>query len=780
MRYARLVLVGILALVALLLAGEGQLAHATGFTVDSTADAVDVSPGDGVCATAGSQCTLRAAIQEANALAGADTIGVPAGTYVLTIGGGEEDAASSGDLDVTSDVTLTGAGAQGTTIDANGLGGGFAVLYPAVVSISGVTVRGGSGPGIANNGQLTLTDSTVTDNLAARGGGILNQRPDGPGSPLATLVDVTVSNNTATYSGSDGAGAGVYNGHISGLDLTRVTITGNTATGAPGGGIGNDGSVSLTNVTVSGNSATHYLFGWGDGVYNDVSATMTVQSSTIANNQANGIYNDYGSVQIKNSVVADGCIDYPPYPITSLGHNLESSNTCGFSATGDIVNADPLLAPLADNGGATQTHALLFGSPAIDAGDNIGCPTADQRDSPRPRDGDDDGDAVCDIGAYEVFAIDSDNDGVFDADDNCPSAPNANQADSDGDGMGDACDFPADFNGDGKEDFYGYDSFFGEWWVFVSQGSYFDPQLWATFTTTSGWTYQWEGDFTGDGMSDVVNYHERSGTWWVNESTGSGFTPRKWATFSSKTGWGPQFVGDVNGDGMADVVNYHAASGTWWVNVSTGSGFTVQKWATFSTRTGWAYQDVGDFNGDGQDDVVNYHAASGTWWVNVSTGGGFTVQKWATFSTRTGWAYQDVGDFNGDGQDDVVNYHPVTGTWWVNRSTGSGFVSSKWATFSTRTGWAYQDVGDFNGDGQDDVVNYHPATGTWWVNRSTGSGFVPSKWATFSTRTGWGYQYVGDFTGDGLTDVVNYHEPSGFIWVNSSTGTGFIPKRWWP
>lgn len=92
--------------------GPTLAAHAASITVDSTADAVDAAPGNGVCATAGGDCTLRAAIQEANALAGDDTITLPAGTYTLTIAGAHEYNAATGDLDIRENLTITGAGAN--------------------------------------------------------------------------------------------------------------------------------------------------------------------------------------------------------------------------------------------------------------------------------------------------------------------------------------------------------------------------------------------------------------------------------------------------------------------------------------------------------------------------------------------------------------------------------------------------------------------------------------------------------------------------------------------
>lgn len=379
------------------------------FTVNNTTDAVDNNPGDGACETAPGNviCTLRGAIQETNALAGADVINVPAGTFTLTIPGTGEDASATGDLDITEDVEITGAGAGSTVIDGNGIDRVFQILN-ATVAISDVTITRGVNPdiffgfggGIANGGTLTLTNSTVSANTAKSGGGIVNlgvltlnrstisgnTADDGGGisnAGTATLTDSTVNNNAATDSG------GIDNGGP--MILNNSTLSGNTAD--DGGPLTNNGTLTLNNSTVSGNrSFAGSLF--------ENSGTMILNNSTLSGNTHIGPGG--GNYTLKNTIVANNnpndCLGFS---ITSAGYNLiENASACtiGGNLTGNITGVDPVLGPLADNGGPTQTHALLAGTPAIDAGSSDCPPPAtDQRGVVRPQG------TACDIGAFELF-----------------------------------------------------------------------------------------------------------------------------------------------------------------------------------------------------------------------------------------------------------------------------------------------------------------------------------------------------------------------------------------
>ena len=376
--------------------------------MNATIYGVDANPGDTVCQTVNAgECTLRAAIMEANALAGPDDVVVPAGTYVLTIAGQGEDAAVTGDLDITGDLSIMGAGPATTIVDGGALDTVFHILSGNTVEISGVTIRNGSGGGISNSGILSLAGSIVSGNTNTGGGGIRTIGKD----TVLTLIDSTVSDN------STGASGGVIfsiGGLVNGIrvgsfvTLNNSTVSGNTITGnAGGGGIANlAGTLTLTHSTVSGNTTAAQ----GGGIYNWVEDTTTLTNSTISGNTAathgGGIVIESGTVTFKNTIVAGNHHGGSVVPndctgtLTSQGHNLiEAVSSCTIigDTTRNITGQDALLGPLPDNGGATFTHALLAGSPAIDAG-STDCPppATDQRGIARPLG------AGCDIGAFEA------------------------------------------------------------------------------------------------------------------------------------------------------------------------------------------------------------------------------------------------------------------------------------------------------------------------------------------------------------------------------------------
>jgi CSLREA domain-containing protein len=409
------------------------------YLVNSTADELDFNPGNGVCETVAGNgvCTLRAAILEANAHAGADTIVLqPNATYLLSRVGADDDG-RNGDLDVLDSVTIIGAGPT-TVIDGNGgvvaervfqfakcIGGVFAISCPmgdVVATLSGLTIQHGIwafgggiynqaaltlqncvvtantasgfnqlGGGIYSEGSLTIIGSIVSSNISsgqnAYGGGIFSQGP-------LTIESSTISNNTT--SGTPGAGGGIT---IVGSDKALIrnsTISGNQA--RTGGGIYTTSNLlSVVNTTISGNASTEGAGGvyskYGPvGFYNVTIVKNTANSDEIKPGRTGaGIFNEAGATfSLANSIVADNAVLVPTDAkpirdpdqcsgtINSLGGNLLSDIDAGHCTVGGPYSITAIsLGPLQNNGGPTKTHALLPGSAAIDAGKITGCVDGD-------------------------------------------------------------------------------------------------------------------------------------------------------------------------------------------------------------------------------------------------------------------------------------------------------------------------------------------------------------------------------------------------------------------
>jgi len=272
-----------------------------------------------------------------------------------------------------------------------GYGGGIHSPY-GQVTLTQTTVRdneayGGGGIG-ADGGTLDLIRSTIRDNTAQHAGGINNR--DG----IATLTDSTVDHNR----GWPGGGGGI----ISWREMTLIGTTVSRNLGQDAGGIMNFGIFNLIKSTISDNDG-----GAGSGGAIANGGTLSIDSSTISGNRSGGsgsTIDSMNTVTLVNSIIVgeNAGNECHGSGFTSQGYNLGSDDTCGLDQPTDQPSATALLGPLQDNGGPTETHALLSGSPAIDQGSCPGC-TTDQRGKPRPVDlpGIPDADDGCDIGAFE-------------------------------------------------------------------------------------------------------------------------------------------------------------------------------------------------------------------------------------------------------------------------------------------------------------------------------------------------------------------------------------------
>jgi hypothetical protein len=315
---------------------------------------------------------------------------------------------------VSKNVIIQGIGAQTTIVQAHpnpgeGTERVFDVPLEATVTIRGMTIRHGNpttspltGGGIMNYGTLTLEDTIIRDNFGSAGGGLYNEGN-------LTLINSTVSDNGSVGGGDayleceTGGGLKVLSGTTT---LINSTVSNNRAK-SKGGGIhvACQGTLILENSTISGN----YANGSGGGIYLNGSGVFT--NSTISNNSASNVggialngreeQEEYGHLSLFNTMIADNIARLSNYGIADCnleGHAAIVETSYTWIADGNCEPAfsgDPMLGPLADNGGPTWTHSLLPKSPAIDVVPSDSCTlAADQRGESRL--------SPCDIGAFEA------------------------------------------------------------------------------------------------------------------------------------------------------------------------------------------------------------------------------------------------------------------------------------------------------------------------------------------------------------------------------------------
>ncbi|MBS1797785.1 MAG: carboxypeptidase regulatory-like domain-containing protein [Acidobacteria bacterium] len=346
--------------------------NAATFTVNTTSDTQDATAGNGICADSLGNCSLRAAITEANALAGADTITLPAGTYTITLTGSGENVNASGDFDLTSEITINGAG-SGSTIVQGAASRGTATervfhlrATGVPTSISGLTVRWGRyttaagtfGAGIrvdVGAVNATLTDVVVTENDdGTSGGGIA---VSGATGATLTLNNCTVSNNTAGgTAATSSTGAGIMGNSAATININNSTVTGNTVSNtsttvaASGGGVTSIGTLNITNSTVSNNTATTSGFNAFTGGVHVTGGTATITGSTISGNASTvtagtgsaftgGIYNQQATVTISNSVITGNSVSNSVTASQAYHGGVRTLASTTAAATTTITNS---------------------------------------------------------------------------------------------------------------------------------------------------------------------------------------------------------------------------------------------------------------------------------------------------------------------------------------------------------------------------------------------------------------------------------------------------------
>ncbi len=379
------------------------------FIVNSEADDADALQGDGRCATSEGVCTLRAAVQESNAtlllrtspLTRTNVIILPAGHYrfinpplIPTVVA--EGTSSEGMLSILGSTNIRGAGARKSIIDGNQVDRVFGVGPNAILSIADVTITGGTGSGIFNQGVLTVTRVTVTGNRASSGGGIFNTP-----TSSAIIDSSTISNNVAENEGGgirfDAAGL-VINSTITGNSIESDCCTGSEP---DGGTVGEGGGIDARGggpVTIINSTITHNHAATGGGGVN-IATSYQGDPGGVFDALGNEVLG--GPVELLNTIIANNTSDFGPQNckhtvagIYSYGGNIASDDSCGLNASNDRPVTDAQLAPLANNGGPTDTQVPLPGSPAARNGLARQCPALDQRGGARG--------TSCDSGAVEV------------------------------------------------------------------------------------------------------------------------------------------------------------------------------------------------------------------------------------------------------------------------------------------------------------------------------------------------------------------------------------------
>ena len=366
------------------------------------AEGLTIFPGGGIHIGAGSGIMHSGLISGNTAHRGAGVVLV-GGDFVFNDGLITNNEANYGGgiyvRSTTALLTINGGSISRNHSKATGFGGGGLYIFQGHAVQNGGEITNNTA--VANSGALQVAEGSFTMNgglisgnsAGEKGGAIYNDRG------TLTINNGMITNNS---SGLTGGGA-IATGADSHNSVSNTVIYQNSAPGQSGGGIYNTGTLTLTNVTLSGNQANS-----GGGLHNQGSASLsnvTVYENTAVAN-GGGLHGSSGTLTVVNSIIASNSAPTGPDcagTLVSQGYNLiqDSANcTVSGSTTGNI-GGDPLLEPLALNGGATLNHALAVNSPALDAGNNAVCAAVDQRGAFRPLDGDGVGGAICDMGAFE-------------------------------------------------------------------------------------------------------------------------------------------------------------------------------------------------------------------------------------------------------------------------------------------------------------------------------------------------------------------------------------------
>jgi hypothetical protein len=569
-------------------------ANAATFTVTNTGDS-----GSG---------SLRQAVLDANSAAGADTIEfaihAPA-TIILT----------SGELSVTTTITINGDPVYPTTISGNNTGRVF---------------NAGVGSSLTLN-HLNITEGRVN-------------------------LQVGLSNGGGIQSLGD-------------LFITNCAIFANTAQNGTGGGIYAIGNLTMTNATISGNTAT---ISGGGLEFESQSSIVSIRESTITLNTSGtggGVHNSQAQVTVRNTIIAGNTatVQRPDYSLNMIsgGYNI-IGNTTGTTILNiqgtDQTNTNPNLLPLALNGGATRTHAFSRNSAANDRG----FPTAllgtfDQRGAVRNADGDRNGARFADVGAYELQPVTFDFDGGRQSDlavtrDFCAQqtllppegcnpqlrwftlAPGGGSTQA---AFGLPTDIvaPGDYDADSVTDIAVWRPSDGNFYVLGSSNGF------SAFHWGMNGDIPVPAEYNAQGITEYAVY--RGGTFHIFGHL-SGYYVKNIGAAGDKPA-----VADYDGDSKTDVAVFN--NGAWKIEKSTGGMLNLN----FGTTGDVAVP--ADYDGDGKANIAVFRPSNGTWYILAADNQTFTGTPWGLSTDKLVPA-----DYDGDGKSDIAVFR--AGNWYILNS----------------------------------------------------------------------------------------------------------------
>ncbi len=690
-----------------------------------------------------------------------------------TISGNTAGGGGGGIYNIGTALTHGTLTVQNSILSGNMAGGGGGIFNGAIAtlqtcSLTGNSTPNGNGGGIAEYGTLTVQNCTVSGNLAKQGGGIDTIAVTGSGpttilntslmgnvatsqgggifnAGMLTLQNSPLSGNSVTSQGGGffnvGNGGGIFNNVSADLTLQNSPLTGNMATNQGGGIFNGGGIVIMQSDTLSGDSATNQGGGIcnggllmmqnstlsgntaraGGGFTNIAAGQPTLRYCTLSGNSASGsgggIYSAGGTFGMVDTIIAGNMAPTGPDIdglLASEGDNLigNSKDASGFIST-DMLNVPAGLDPngLQNNGGPTQTIALLPGSLAIDAGGPIGI-GIDERGITRPQG------SAPDIGAFEsrgfTLTITDGNNQMAAAGQSFAVPLSVSVSSPFGEPVaGGVVTFtgPSSSASINPRNVTATLNASGQASATVTANGIAGPyQVTASAsgaTSSVAFSLRNTGGIksiiavgAGAGGGPVVNVYDSTGALKVSFN----------AFAASFTGGVRVAVGDVNGDGMPDIICGAGPGGGPEVRVFDGKTFQmIRDFQALPVQfTGGVFVAAGDVNGDGFADIITAADAGGGPQVTITSGkdGSQLASFYATTPSFTGGIRVAAGDLSGTGFADVIAAAGPGGGPQVTIFDGKSLslLTAFYALPSTFTGGMFIAAGDVNSDGKADII----------------------------------------------------------------------------